>query len=156
MESQLSASKPTGGLPETAREQLNAHMVISQERFFFSFFNAFNSASSCQISASKLLLSVCDGEKRLLWSPLTDHFVHPWNNHQDALTAFSQLQASLCCHFPACPRPHVPITWSFAAQRVPSPSFSLPNPWVVALCRSCTASSKPRRTSTASCWPRGG
>uniref|UniRef100_H0YSU6 Microtubule actin crosslinking factor 1 n=1 Tax=Taeniopygia guttata TaxID=59729 RepID=H0YSU6_TAEGU len=35
MESQLSASKPTGGLPETAREQLNAHMVISQERFFF-------------------------------------------------------------------------------------------------------------------------
>uniref|UniRef100_A0A8C3XRH7 Microtubule actin crosslinking factor 1 n=1 Tax=Chelydra serpentina TaxID=8475 RepID=A0A8C3XRH7_CHESE len=27
MESQLSASKPTGGLPETAREQLNAHMV---------------------------------------------------------------------------------------------------------------------------------
>ncbi|NWS45237.1 MACF1 factor, partial [Probosciger aterrimus] len=26
MESQLSASKPTGGLPETAREQLNAHM----------------------------------------------------------------------------------------------------------------------------------
>lgn len=27
MENQLSASKPTGGLPETAREQLNAHMV---------------------------------------------------------------------------------------------------------------------------------
>ncbi|XP_053123956.1 microtubule-actin cross-linking factor 1 isoform X7 [Hemicordylus capensis] len=28
MESQLSASKPTGGLPETAREQLNAHMEL--------------------------------------------------------------------------------------------------------------------------------
>uniref|UniRef100_A0A8C3VFT8 Microtubule actin crosslinking factor 1 n=1 Tax=Catharus ustulatus TaxID=91951 RepID=A0A8C3VFT8_CATUS len=31
MESQLSASKPTGGLPETAREQLNAHMVFANE-----------------------------------------------------------------------------------------------------------------------------
>lgn len=29
MESQLSASKPTGGLPETAREQLDTHMVIA-------------------------------------------------------------------------------------------------------------------------------
>lgn len=29
MESQLSASKPTGGLPETAREQLDAHMVTA-------------------------------------------------------------------------------------------------------------------------------
>ncbi|KAM3829784.1 microtubule-actin cross-linking factor 1 isoform 2-T2 [Vipera latastei] len=28
MESQLSASKPTGGLPETAREQLNVHMEL--------------------------------------------------------------------------------------------------------------------------------
>lgn len=28
METQLSASKPTGGLPETAREQLDTHMVI--------------------------------------------------------------------------------------------------------------------------------
>uniref|UniRef100_A0A670JRM7 Microtubule actin crosslinking factor 1 n=1 Tax=Podarcis muralis TaxID=64176 RepID=A0A670JRM7_PODMU len=28
MENQLSASKPTGGLPETAREQLNAHMEL--------------------------------------------------------------------------------------------------------------------------------
>ncbi|XP_042649682.1 microtubule-actin cross-linking factor 1 isoform X20 [Tyto alba] len=28
MESQLSASKPTGGLPETAREQLNTHMEL--------------------------------------------------------------------------------------------------------------------------------
>lgn len=28
MESQLSAAKPTGGLPETAREQLDAHMVM--------------------------------------------------------------------------------------------------------------------------------
>lgn len=27
-ESQLSAAKPTGGLPETAREQLQQHMVI--------------------------------------------------------------------------------------------------------------------------------
>jgi hypothetical protein len=27
MENQLSASKPTGGLPETAREQLDTHMV---------------------------------------------------------------------------------------------------------------------------------
>uniref|UniRef100_A0A8B9NUF1 Microtubule actin crosslinking factor 1 n=1 Tax=Accipiter nisus TaxID=211598 RepID=A0A8B9NUF1_9AVES len=31
MESQLSASKPTGGLPETAREQLNAHMLKAKE-----------------------------------------------------------------------------------------------------------------------------
>ncbi|XP_009984863.1 PREDICTED: microtubule-actin cross-linking factor 1-like, partial [Tauraco erythrolophus] len=31
MESQLSASKPTGGLPETAREQLNAHMAKLEE-----------------------------------------------------------------------------------------------------------------------------
>ena len=28
METQLSASKPTGGLPETAREQLDTHMVM--------------------------------------------------------------------------------------------------------------------------------
>uniref|UniRef100_A0A8C3LB73 Microtubule actin crosslinking factor 1 n=1 Tax=Chrysolophus pictus TaxID=9089 RepID=A0A8C3LB73_CHRPC len=42
MESQLSASKPTGGLPETAREQLNAHMVISWGEIF----NTSNSASS--------------------------------------------------------------------------------------------------------------
>lgn len=31
MESQLSASKPTGGLPETAREQLDAHMELHSQ-----------------------------------------------------------------------------------------------------------------------------
>ncbi|KAG8142952.1 hypothetical protein E2320_000252, partial [Naja naja] len=34
MESQLSASKPTGGLPETAREQLNAHMLKANEETY--------------------------------------------------------------------------------------------------------------------------
>uniref|UniRef100_A0A663N8T6 Microtubule actin crosslinking factor 1 n=1 Tax=Athene cunicularia TaxID=194338 RepID=A0A663N8T6_ATHCN len=60
MESQLSASKPTGGLPETAREQLNAHMVISQERFLMLLIQQ---APVCQIPALKLLLSISNGKK---------------------------------------------------------------------------------------------
>lgn len=54
MESQLSASKPTGGLPETAREQLNAHMVISWGRFL-----AFNSTSFCLLNISIKTSPLC-------------------------------------------------------------------------------------------------
>jgi hypothetical protein len=39
-ESQLSAAKPTGGLPETAREQLQQHLVILGIHF--------NDTAACQ------------------------------------------------------------------------------------------------------------
>ncbi|NXD11395.1 MACF1 factor, partial [Nothocercus nigrocapillus] len=50
MESQLSASKPTGGLPETAREQLNAHMEL------YSQFKAKEDVYSQLLAKSHLML----------------------------------------------------------------------------------------------------
>ncbi|XP_050182375.1 LOW QUALITY PROTEIN: microtubule-actin cross-linking factor 1-like [Myiozetetes cayanensis] len=50
MESQLSASKPTGGLPETAREQLNAHMEL------YSQFKAKEEVYSQLLAKGRLML----------------------------------------------------------------------------------------------------
>ncbi|KAM4757660.1 microtubule-actin cross-linking factor 1 isoform 14-T14 [Cyanocitta cristata] len=50
MESQLSASKPTGGLPETAREQLNAHMEL------YSQFKAKEDVYSQLLAKGRLML----------------------------------------------------------------------------------------------------
>ncbi|XP_061453828.1 microtubule-actin cross-linking factor 1 isoform X18 [Rhineura floridana] len=50
MENQLSASKPTGGLPETAREQLNAHMEL------YAQFKANEEVYSQLLAKGKLIL----------------------------------------------------------------------------------------------------
>uniref|UniRef100_A0A8B9CU86 Microtubule actin crosslinking factor 1 n=1 Tax=Anser brachyrhynchus TaxID=132585 RepID=A0A8B9CU86_9AVES len=66
MESQLSASKPTGGLPETAREQLNAHMVISWGRFLvLSIPQAFTEQSVALLEQKWCLVSTKMEERKV-------------------------------------------------------------------------------------------
>uniref|UniRef100_A0A669PJ65 Microtubule actin crosslinking factor 1 n=1 Tax=Phasianus colchicus TaxID=9054 RepID=A0A669PJ65_PHACC len=89
MESQLSASKPTGGLPETAREQLNAHMVISWGEIFNT---SIQQAPICQTS-SKTEQSVALLEQK--WCLVSTKMEERKAKLEEALALATDFQNSL-------------------------------------------------------------
>lgn len=138
MESQLSASKPTGGLPETAREQLNAHMVISWGRFLVL---SIPQAFVCQISASKLLLYVFDGKGDESFSALLQINLHLMPGQ--ASQCFKHrplLKVARCCHCAAYPELNFLITLSCRELQPLSELLLCLTLRCCLACRSCTAS----------------
>uniref|UniRef100_A0A8C3FQD0 Microtubule actin crosslinking factor 1 n=1 Tax=Chrysemys picta bellii TaxID=8478 RepID=A0A8C3FQD0_CHRPI len=88
MESQLSASKPTGGLPETAREQLNAHMVkISNAS------NSTNFSPKCQHRNMSTEQSVTLLEQK--WNLVSTKMEERKSKLEDALNQATEFQNSL-------------------------------------------------------------